>query len=187
MSKISRALITKRKSPKVITVIGIVSKIRMGFSSALNIASKKATTRAMKKLSTYTPGNIYARNNIIMVVINNLIKKKADINAMSKDFSIQLQYSFGLIENIAKYYEQEDLVTKQRIIGSIFPKLLVFTKQGVRTNKVNDVIKLFSPDTAELELKQKGLTQEKSHQSCKVILLGFEPRTPCLKGRCSTS
>jgi hypothetical protein len=52
MSKINRALITNRKSPNVIMVIGMVRKIRIGFSRALNIASKKATTRAMKKLST---------------------------------------------------------------------------------------------------------------------------------------
>ncbi len=56
-SNIIRALITKRNSPKVNIVIGIVNKVSRGFSVALNIASTIATINAEKKPSIVAPGS----------------------------------------------------------------------------------------------------------------------------------
>ena len=55
-SRITNALITRRKSPKVKKVTGIVRIISNGFRVTLNKASKAARSTALKKFSTLTPG-----------------------------------------------------------------------------------------------------------------------------------
>lgn len=55
---IRKALITKVKRPKVKIVKGRVKKISIGFRIAFIIPRTTATTIAVKKLSTDTPGRI---------------------------------------------------------------------------------------------------------------------------------
>lgn len=52
------ALMTNKNKPKVRIVMGMVSMIRSGFKMALNNPNTAATTMAVKKLFTYTPGKI---------------------------------------------------------------------------------------------------------------------------------
>ena len=54
-SKIIRALITRRKSPKVNIVIGIVKNIKTGFIIAFTKAMQSAVTMAVRKFLTETP------------------------------------------------------------------------------------------------------------------------------------
>lgn len=51
---------TKRNSPKVTTVSGMVSKTNSGLMSTLSTARTMARTKAEKKPSTSTPGKRYA-------------------------------------------------------------------------------------------------------------------------------
>jgi hypothetical protein len=50
------AFTIKRKSPKVIMVMGNVRMIRMGFTKKLSRESISATSKAVVNLSTETPG-----------------------------------------------------------------------------------------------------------------------------------
>ena len=61
-NKIINALITSKKNPKVTTVMGMVSSIMMGLTTAFKNASTEATISAViKLLSTIsTPGKKYA-------------------------------------------------------------------------------------------------------------------------------
>lgn len=48
-----------KNNPRVMIVIGNVSNTRIGFTNALIIERTTATTRAVKKSVTATPGNVY--------------------------------------------------------------------------------------------------------------------------------
>ena len=73
--KIITALITSRKSPKVIIVKGIVRKTNMGFKNVFNIAKTTATIKAVVKPSTTIPGKKYANIKTTIVEIKSLISK----------------------------------------------------------------------------------------------------------------
>jgi hypothetical protein len=55
-NKITIALITNRKSPKVTNVTGSVNRTRIGLTNKFNNDSTTATMTEVKKLSTVTPG-----------------------------------------------------------------------------------------------------------------------------------
>ena len=59
VSIIIAAFITRRNNPKVKNVIGIVSKINIGFNKLFNNESTAATINAVMKPSTFTPCSKY--------------------------------------------------------------------------------------------------------------------------------
>ena len=50
--------------------------------------------------------------------------------------------TYDHLRYIKNLYTQRDTATKQRIIGSIFPRKMVFEKNSVRTLEVNRVVSL---------------------------------------------
>jgi len=75
------ALITNKKRPKVKKVIGMVNTIKIGLSIEFNIASTIATSNAVIKPSTLTPGNKYAdiitANDDTRIFKRNFIKNNS--------------------------------------------------------------------------------------------------------------
>ena len=69
-NKIMSALITKRKRPKVTTVIGNVSKTNIGFTIAFKQAKTKAKIMAVVISDMCTPDNILASTYAMMPEIN---------------------------------------------------------------------------------------------------------------------
>lgn len=69
------ALITNKKSPRVIIVTGIVRKIRIGFKKVFNNANTTATISAVVKLSTEIPGRKCAKTNTTTVEIKSLMSR----------------------------------------------------------------------------------------------------------------
>lgn len=65
------ALITNRKSPKVMIVAGSVIKTRIGRKNTFNNPITTATHRAEVHPSTWTPGNSQQRKTTKAVVTNN--------------------------------------------------------------------------------------------------------------------
>lgn len=68
------AFIIKRKRPNVIMVTGKVSTTKIGRTINLRSASTKATSIAVTKLSTITPGKIFERTTTAMAVRSSLIR-----------------------------------------------------------------------------------------------------------------
>ena len=66
------ALITSKKSPRVIIVTGIVKKTRIGFKKVFNKAKTTATISAVVKLSTEIPGRKCAKTKTTTVEIKSL-------------------------------------------------------------------------------------------------------------------
>ena len=68
-NKIIKALITKRKRPKVTMVIGMVNTTKMGFTMALSMARTMATMIAAPNPLTATPGKKLANNTTSTAVM----------------------------------------------------------------------------------------------------------------------
>lgn len=74
ISKTNSALITNVNKPSVSIVIGKVIRTRIGLTTAFKTPKTTATTTAVEKLSTVTPGNIFDAIITAIVLTRTLIK-----------------------------------------------------------------------------------------------------------------
>jgi site-specific DNA recombinase len=74
-----------------------------------------------------------------------------------------------LLSNIENLYIQRDTATKQRIIGSMFPRKMVYEKNSVRTLEMNRVVSLIlnAGDTS-------GESKKGKHTDFGVLSCGVE-------------
>ncbi len=99
----------------------------------------------------------------------------------------KFDFCMNLLLNLTEFYEKSSIDGKQQLIGSIFTGNLIFANKKVRTTKINEVLFLINSiyeSYGKLPKEKPGNFSGLFHQ---VIQLGFEPRTPSLKGMCSTS
>lgn len=73
-NKINKALIIIRNRPNEIIVIGRVRRTSKGLSNTFKIPKTNATSSAVKKFSTWTPGKTYAAITITKALTNQLIR-----------------------------------------------------------------------------------------------------------------
>ena len=118
--------------------------------------------------------------------LRELQQKLGNMVQLNKNIYDQLTSSFSFLKDLPSRFRDAGLEAQQRIIGSIFPGKLFFSENKVRTSKVNEVVTLFASIGAPFGRNKKGRFCEKAETSFEVIQLGFEPRTPSLKGMCST-
>ena len=118
--------------------------------------------------------------------LRELQQKRSEMVQLNKDIYEQLVFSFSFLRDLPSKFADASLGVQQKIIGSIFPGKLVFSENKVRTSKINEVVTLFSTIGKALDRNEKGRFCSKSESSHMVTQLGFEPRTPSLKGMCST-
>jgi site-specific DNA recombinase len=107
--------------------------------------------------------------------IQELKIEREDIDVLSKDVLSQLKYCSQTISDIGKFYSNADVTIKREIIGSIFPGYLIYFRKKVRTDRVNEVIKLFCPSFKRYEIKEKGQKPKNLSLSSQVIPRGLEP------------
>ena len=69
----------------------------------------------------------------------------------------------------------------------MFPEKLTFDGFQHRTTRVNDALTLILLIGKQMQGIKKGTNPLNSDLSHQVTQLGFEPRTPSLKGMCSTN
>ena len=87
------------------------------------------------------------------------------------------QFGLSMMKDINYYYNNADIPTKQRIVGSIFPEKLIFDGESYRTTKVNSFISLISSKSVNWNgHKTKQVTID-SDLSNMAPPLGLEPRT----------
>lgn len=82
----------------------------------------------------------------IKIEIGTIItNSKKELNKLSNtllNVESKIDTCIELLSNIKNLYMQRDTATKQRIIGSIFPRKIVFEKNSVRTLEMNRVVSL---------------------------------------------
>ena len=90
------------------------------------------------------------------------------------------------ISQLDVLYENGTVTQKRKIIGSMFPEKLTFDGFQYRTTRVNEALNLMLLINSKIQSKKNGTNLLNSDLSHQVTQLGFEPRTPSLKGMCST-
>ena len=109
---------------------------------------------------------------------SNITNSTRELNKLSNtllNIDSKIDGCIELLSNIENLYKQRDTATKQRIIGSIFPKKLIFEKESVRTLEVNKVVSLIlnAGNTSGGGKKEKHT--DFGVLSCGVESEGFEP------------
>ena len=79
VSRTSPAFITKVNNPRDRIFIGSVRKTSIGLRNAFTTPKITAVTRAAKKLSTITPGRIYATAKMTMLDTSQVIKASVSV------------------------------------------------------------------------------------------------------------
>lgn len=85
-----------------------------------------------------------------------------------------------VVLNLDIAYEKADALTKQRIVGSIFPEKFQFINNEVRTAKVNEMIDRVCRKINGSKGNKKGQQSFYELSPFRVGTTGFEPVTPCL-------
>ena len=88
-----------------------------------------------------------------------------------------LNFGLSMMKNINYYYNNADVPTKQKIVGSIFPEKLIFDGKSYRTKKVNSFISLISSKSANWEGNKTKQATKNGSLSNMAPPLGLEPRT----------
>ena len=109
--------------------------------------------------------------------IKDLIEKKQSLKLVTKTNLDYLESSIGLLSKISSLYTKVSYSLKQKLIGSIFSKSLVFDGENYRTNKLNNLVKLIFLKANELQEIGKEKAGEITRLSSNAPPLGLEPRT----------
>lgn len=111
----------------------------------------------------------------IKTTIANLTREQSKYTRSVGQIDEKVNKSIAIISNLANLYQQRDITTKQRIIGSIFPEKLIYRENSVRTVKLNRVVALsLSIGKGSAELKKEKHT-DFGVLSHRVESEGFEP------------
>jgi site-specific DNA recombinase len=113
--------------------------------------------------------------------IDKLEREYIQLPNAETDYQQYVDFGLNIFENLPYFWQNGNVVTKQRLVGSLFPEKLIFSKSEVRTKKVNEALLYISPQIRDLAANKNGIESEFCFQSHVVIPLGFEPRTPTLK------
>src|SRR5690606_11174541 len=117
--------------------------------------------------------------------IYSLESQKQELELEQKDFMTTVQYTFGLLRDLPKYYEQSPIEVKHKILGSIFPEKLIYQNKKYRTAQINSIVALMcSKNNAYGEVKEKRIA-ENDNPYYRVTATGFNPVTFCAVIRCA--
>lgn len=110
--------------------------------------------------------------------LQELHAKKIDMSETQKNLVEQINFGCSLVTNLNLYYQQADITTKQKLIGSMFPEKLIFENGLCRTTKENEFIKLCGVINRELQNQKTGQTFNVKDLSRLVVRTGIEPVLP---------
>jgi site-specific DNA recombinase len=80
---------------------------------------------------------------------------------------------FNTLSNLETLYQDGDLKTKRRIIGSIFPEKLVFNGNNYRTARVNEAVELIYSVGQGFSENKNGQTEVNFDLSTQVNRIGL--------------
>ena len=113
--------------------------------------------------------------NEIETTITNSTRELSKLSNTLLNIESKIDSSIELLSNIENLYLQRDTATKQRIIGSIFPRKMVFEKNSVRTLEINRVVSLILNADKTFGEGKKGKHTDFGVLSCGVESEGIEP------------
>ena len=121
-------------------------------------------------IDTYTKAKKRYNSNI-----ENLKFQKNQIEIIDSRFMEYIDYSFPLLKNLDKYYNESNTEIKQKILGSIFPENIIFEKNSFRTHRLNEVVSLLTSNINNLGVYKKKKAVISDSLSLKASPRGVEP------------
>jgi site-specific DNA recombinase len=118
--------------------------------------------------------------------------KKLEIEIAKHEQGVQnigskIDACFDLLKNLPKHYAASDPEVKQRILGSIFPEKLIFSKGEYRTTSLNEAFALICNDNKPSNKNKNGKNLVLNKSSRGVVPPGIEPGTHRFSVCCSTN
>ncbi len=88
-----------------------------------------------------------------------------------------MNWGFGYVKNLHKYYEQADTEGKRLIVGLMFPEKFVFEQNRLQTNHVDETFQLLCNGSKGFKRIKKRDNSKKMNLSRLVTPAGFKPAT----------
>ena len=92
----------------------------------------------------------------------------------------RLESSLQKVTNLADMYENADLKSKTKLLGSIFPEKFSFDGKKCRTTRINELIRQAVNIDRGFKGTKKRQLSNKLELSFEVEDIGFEPTTSCM-------
>jgi site-specific DNA recombinase len=109
---------------------------------------------------------------------SKLLRQRAGIEAMDSSYGIYLKSGMAFLKNISGHYQNANLETKRKIVGSIFSEKIIFENSEVRTPQFTEVVKLIMLEDNTLAGIKKGSHHHNQIRSRMVVRTGIEPVLP---------
>jgi site-specific DNA recombinase len=109
------------------------------------------------------------------------LKKEMEFN--KDDLSLYQQYlgnAVDLLSDIALFYQKADIAVKRKLLGSIFPNNLFFSKEKSRTARINEAVRLILNTSKGFSQQKTGQLFKNLELSGEVEVTGVEPVTFCM-------
>ena len=107
--------------------------------------------------------------------IDDLLSKRLDLRTEDSDWMQYIKFNFNLIKDLPMYYQEADVDTKHRIIGSIFPEKLVYDGKTYRTSRMNTFVELFANNNKVFQMEENKKAVKTDDFSTLVAPPGIEP------------
>ena len=118
--------------------------------------------------------DVQTYNNLKESFMKDMVQlqaRKSDLEQVDFDFIQQLEFVFNFISKIGSSYRMAELEIKQKIIGSIFPKKLIFENSEYRTDEDSELVSLLlnQSDTLSISAPQTYLFSNQFKENIKKI------------------
>ena len=111
--------------------------------------------------------------------LEKLVRAQTAINQKNPEEQEIQEFGIYFLMNMAELLIEADLELKNKIIGSMFPKKLVFENNELRTNIEDGVMPMLIATSKAFSVNKKGELEKSSSPSCLVPGTGIEPALPC--------
>ena len=136
-----------------------------GFTPASGHCLRATSTRYLRQAA----GEAEGRGKRLEAKVNASIDDQVDIKAL-------LDKGVNNLLKLDYLYETADTEKKRDIISSMYPEKLTFDGFSLWTTRINEVIRIIYSMGEGFSENKNRTNGNKSSLSCKVGLLGFEPR-----------
>ena len=119
--------------------------------------------------------------------LEDIQAKIANLKTTDSDIIERAEKGLHLLENLCHYYDTAEIEVKQKMIGSIYGKEIVFDGLEYRTSPSEVVVELLSFNSKGYGAKNKKTLCENHKESSLVVPAGIEPATQGFSVLCSTN
>ena len=136
-------------------------------------------TAALRRMSDeeISPAEYRDIKNMYEPEIEKLLKKRQDMSATDENLGKYISTVTKVLRKLPNYYLTGTLATKQRIIGSIYPEMLIYENKAYRTGRINEAVRLMCKPDKVFRQNKTGMVQKNENHSCSVARTGIEPMT----------